>query len=157
MLGQAIQYVWIYVPLNLTYRFKKCCVFMISWTYCHSYIVIVRFLWWGCMADHSKKARPVVPEGAGGAMAPPDFGRSVNLISTRGTDYAHLITTGTPGFSDLQTVWCSTNITTNQNQFRTVFGIASMYINKLIIKPLWFLDKEIQILTAPALCNHLTV
>ena len=38
--------------------------------------------------------RGVVP---GGAMAPPDFGRSVNPISTtRGTDYAHLITTGTP-------------------------------------------------------------
>ena len=36
-------------------------------------------------------------------MAPPDFGRSVNPISTRGTDYAHLITTGTPGFSDLPT------------------------------------------------------
>ena len=32
-----------------------------------------------------------------------DFGRSVNPISTRGTDYAHLITTGTPGFSDLPT------------------------------------------------------
>ena len=27
--------------------------------------------------------RGVVPGGAGGAMAPPDFGRSVNLISTR--------------------------------------------------------------------------
>ena len=34
-------------------------------------------------------------------IVPPDFGRSVNPISTRGTDYAHLITTGTPGFSDL--------------------------------------------------------
>ena len=34
--------------------------------------------------------RLVVPGGAGGAM---DFGRSVNPISTRGTDYAHLITT----------------------------------------------------------------
>ena len=28
--------------------------------------------------------RPVVPGGAGGAMAPPDFGRSVNPISTKG-------------------------------------------------------------------------
>ena len=35
--------------------------------------------------------RPVFPGGAGDAMAPPDFGRSVNPISTRGTDYAHLI------------------------------------------------------------------
>ena len=47
--------------------------------------------------------RGVVPWGAGDAMAPPDFGRSVNPISTRGTDYVHLITTGTPGFSDLPT------------------------------------------------------
>ena len=30
----------------------------------------------------------------------PDFGKSVKPIS-RGTDYAHLITTGTLGFSDL--------------------------------------------------------
>ena len=36
-------------------------------------------------------------------MASPDFGGSVNPISTGGTDYAHLITTGTPGFSDLPT------------------------------------------------------
>ena len=47
--------------------------------------------------------RPVVPGVAEGAMAPPVFGRSVNPISTRGTDYTHLITTGTPGFSDLPT------------------------------------------------------
>ena len=47
------------------------------------------------------RSRPVVPGGAGGSMAPPDFGRSVNLISTRVTDYAHLITAGTPGFLDL--------------------------------------------------------
>ena len=37
--------------------------------------------------------RGVVPGGAMGAMAPPDFGRSVNPTSTRGTDYARLITT----------------------------------------------------------------
>ena len=44
------------------------------------------------------RSRGVVPGGV-----PPDFGRSVNPVSTRGTDYAHLITTGTPGFSDLPT------------------------------------------------------
>ena len=32
----------------------------------------------------------------------PDFGRSIKPIS-RGTDYAHIITTGTPRFSDLLT------------------------------------------------------
>ena len=47
--------------------------------------------------------RPVVPGCAGCAMAHSDFGRSVNPISTRGTDYAHLTTTGTPEFSDLPT------------------------------------------------------
>ena len=36
-------------------------------------------------------------------LAPPDFGRSVNPISIRGTDYAHQITKGIPGFSDLLT------------------------------------------------------
>ena len=40
--------------------------------------------------------RPVVPGCARCAMAQPDFGRSVNPISTRGTDFAHLITTGIP-------------------------------------------------------------
>ena len=52
----------------------------------------------------SCNCRGVVPGCAGGAMAPPDFGRSVNPISTRGTNYAHLITTDTPGFSDLSTI-----------------------------------------------------
>ena len=49
--------------------------------------------------------RRVVPEGARGAMAPPDIGRSDNPMSTggKGADYAHLITTGTSGFSDLPT------------------------------------------------------
>ena len=49
------------------------------------------------------ECRGVILGAAGGAMAPPDFGRSVNPISTRGTDYANLITNGTPGFSDLPT------------------------------------------------------
>ena len=49
-------------------------------------------------------SRVVVPGGAEGAMAPTDFDRSVNPISTGGgADYAHHITTGTPGFSDLPT------------------------------------------------------
>ena len=48
-------------------------------------------------------ARPVVPGGAGGAMAPPDFGRSVNPISTKGGRLCPPNNTGTPGFSDLPT------------------------------------------------------
>ena len=35
-------------------------------------------------------------KGAEGAMVPPDFGRSVNPISTHGADYAHHITTWHP-------------------------------------------------------------
>ena len=49
------------------------------------------------------KARGVVPGVAGDAKAPSDFGRSVKPISTRGTDHSHLITAGTPRFSDLPT------------------------------------------------------
>ena len=43
----------------------------------------------------SQELRPVGARGAGGAMAPLDFGRSVTPISTKGggTDYAHYITT----------------------------------------------------------------
>jgi hypothetical protein len=37
------------------------------------------------------------------AWAPQDFGRSVKAFLTRGTNYALLITTGTPGFLDLPT------------------------------------------------------
>ena len=45
--------------------------------------------------------RPLGCRGCHGmAVAPPDFGRSVNPISTRWTDYVHLITIDTPGFSD---------------------------------------------------------
>ena len=49
--------------------------------------------------------RGVVPAGAWGAMATPDFGRSVNPISTKGDRLCppHYYWHGTPGFSDLPT------------------------------------------------------
>ena len=55
------------------------------------------------------EGRPVVPGGAGGArvpgcrgaMTPPDFGRLVNPISTKGGRSCPPNNTGTPGFSDL--------------------------------------------------------
>ena len=47
--------------------------------------------------------RPVVSGGAGGAMAPPDFGRSVNPISTKGDRLCPPNITGTPRFFDLPT------------------------------------------------------
>ena len=36
------------------------------------------------IASNNFEHRPVMPGGAGDAMAPPDFSRSVNLVSTRG-------------------------------------------------------------------------
>ena len=47
--------------------------------------------------------RGVVPGGARVAMAPPDFGRSVNPISTKGGRLCPPYNTGSPGFSDLST------------------------------------------------------
>ena len=51
--------------------------------------------------------RPVASGGAGGARAPPVFGRTVNPISTRRADYTHHRTTSPSGFSDLATVLLS--------------------------------------------------
>ena len=47
--------------------------------------------------------RGVVPRCAGSAMAPPDFSRSVNPISTSGCRLCSPNNTGIPGFSDLPT------------------------------------------------------
>ena len=45
--------------------------------------------------------RGVVPGGAGGVKAPPDFDTSVNPISAKGGRLCPPYNTGTPGFSDL--------------------------------------------------------
>jgi hypothetical protein len=67
--------------------------------------------------------------GAGDAMAPPDFGRSVNLLSTRGKYHAHQINTGppTPGFSDLPTaLLCVAGVKNVISDWRPChFGISS--------------------------------
>ena len=47
--------------------------------------------------------RAVVSRDAGGALAPPEFGSSINPIPARGADYAHHITGSTPGFGNLTT------------------------------------------------------
>ena len=49
------------------------------------------------------KDNGVVPGVAGDAMAPPDFGRTVNPISTKGGRLCTPNNTGIPGFSDLPT------------------------------------------------------
>ena len=57
--------------------------------------------------SYSKYFGPVVlalsPGVAGGATASPDFGRSVDPISTKGGRLCPANNTGTPGFSDLPT------------------------------------------------------
>ena len=47
--------------------------------------------------------RAVASGGAGGALAPPVFGQTVNPISTRGADFTHHSTKSPPGISDLAT------------------------------------------------------
>ena len=70
--------------------------------------------------------RGVFPGGARGALAPPDFGRSVNPISMRETDYAHLIANGTPGFSDLLTaLFCKKSTEQTNKQSLRCLKISS--------------------------------
>ena len=67
--------------------------------------------------------RPVVPGGARGAMAPPDFGRSVNPISTKGADHADQITLAHPDFQTFRQpcTWYVDCITTSQKNIRHSF------------------------------------
>ena len=44
------------------------------------------------LAPYYLDSRPVIPGRARGAMAPPDFGRSVNLISNREGRFSDLPT-----------------------------------------------------------------
>ena len=55
------------------------------------------------------QSRAVASRGAGGALAPPVFGQTVNPISTRGADYTHHSTKSPSGFSDLVTALTVTN------------------------------------------------
>ena len=56
---------------------------------------------WCCCYHTCLKPCGVGPWGAGNAWASPDFGRSVNPISTRRDILCPPNNTGTPGFSDL--------------------------------------------------------
>ena len=77
--------------------------------------------------SHSSIVRGVVPGGAGGAChGTPDFGKSVNPISTRETDYAHIITTGTPGFSVLPTALLDQDIVHSVEILIILFSYLSM-------------------------------
>ena len=66
--------------------------------------------WKGLKIRRGTVCKPVVPGGARGAMALPDFGRSVNPISTnlpraRGVDYAHEIILAPPDFQTFRRPW----------------------------------------------------
>ena len=72
-------------------------------------------------------ARPVVPEGAGVAMAPPDFCRPFNPISTKWSRLCPPNNTGTPGFSDLLTALpapLSCTLETNKTEKLEVYIIS---------------------------------
>ena len=66
------------------------------------------------------------PVGAGIAMAPPDFERSVNPISTRRADYAHHITTGPPGFSEIPTALDSEHDSSLKHQMSNTASSSSV-------------------------------
>ena len=59
--------------------------------------------------------RPVVPGDARGAIVPPNFGRSVNPIQTKGGRLCPPNITGTPGFSNLPTAENYTYLLQNEH------------------------------------------
>ena len=63
--------------------------------------------------------------GEGTHLPPSDFGRSVNPISTSGADYTHLITTCTPGFSDLPTALPT-------NYYQIIVGFRQKNVNGIL-------------------------
>ena len=66
---------------NSNPQFYNCTLLLYLMWYCSIVEIPLRFIW------HKMTAcapRGVVPGGVRGTMAPPDFGRSVNPISTRG-------------------------------------------------------------------------
>ena len=87
-------------------------------------------------------SRGVVPGDAGGAIAPPDYGRSINLISTKGDRLCPPNNTDTPGFSDLPTalnsaLQCCPIFYLNTNDKKIVSNLAtfiSQYAGQLDIR-----------------------
>ena len=57
--------------------------------------------------------RDVGAGGAGGVMLPPDFNRSVNLISTSGANYTLRITTAPPDFQSFVRPCCTSSAVRN--------------------------------------------
>ena len=69
--------------------------------------------------------RGVVPGGAEGAMAPPDFGRSVSPISTRGADCARQIILAPLDFQTFLRLWDESH---NARLFFAIYVLGSSSI-----------------------------
>ena len=89
----------------------------------------------GSRWQQQNNIRPVVPGGAGGAMAPPDFGRPINPISAKGSRLFPPNNTGTPGFSDLPT---ALNLQEQQLQIRQLSSSRKISSKLVISKQICF-------------------
>jgi hypothetical protein len=92
------------------YLALKCCTFKfveisseglmkkeVEITFLNNHLILSITVQW-CRKHLGSGCRPVIPGCAGGALAPPDFYRSVNPISTKGADYAHQKILAPPDF-----------------------------------------------------------
>ena len=79
---------------------KPCCWYFHFWTNESKYLYLPTLI---TLLSVPVLFRAVVSGGAEGALAPPEFGSSVNLFQPEGTDYAYHITASTPGFENLTT------------------------------------------------------
>ena len=79
--------------------------------------------------------RPVVPGGAGSAMAPPDFGRSVNPISTKGGRLKFIYSEKATKFCENSTVDLSYVVTVKSKvEISQNFVAFSEYMNFMLTK-----------------------
>ena len=96
------------IPVALKYTFNKWCLMF------YPLAKVIHILFWSCRCGSKStiylhyaplmmsQNRAVASGGAGEALAPPVFGRSVNPISTRGTHYPHPVLLAPPDFQTLR-------------------------------------------------------
>ena len=63
---------------------------------------------------------------AGWALAHPEFGSSVNPITTRGADYAHHITASPPGFENPAAALQFMTLTSFHKKIQMLYMIANL-------------------------------
>ena len=86
----------------------------------------------GLPAKKLGETRPVVPGGVGGTMAPPDLGKSVNPISTKGDRLCPPNNTGPQGFSDLPTA-LETSPRKSPTRMRKLLSNVAPYMRKALL------------------------